>query len=199
MTVALQTNHADRADDLTEVADAVGVFVAPDLTVRQSVPIDQTGGLDPLREILDDKTSANDVIVVEDATVDIIGLSPHWSARVGRFVRAIKAWASRAVKVARDALAWLTEPIGAIAERARWRDEPGDYAGRHRTAQAWYGVQRSTASRVAIQRRRQSGRQPADSEPALPEHWVSYVALMIETMRGHEDALHPRSGYQFRC
>lgn len=197
MTVALQIQHADRADDLTEVADAVGVFVAPDLTVRQPVPVDQTGGLERLREILDDKTSANDVVVVDDAT--IIPVTESMAARARRALRTVRAWASRAVKVARDALAWLTEPIGVIAERARWHDEPGDYAGRHRTAQAWYGVQRSTASRVAIQRRRQSGRQPADSEPALPEHWVSYVALMIETVRGHEDALHPRAGYQFRC
>ena len=195
MIVTTQVNIADPLDDLTQVAQGVGVFV-DDLTKKQPVPIDQTGGLDRLREILREKSSANQV--VDDSTVE----KPTLAARVTTFIRAVKAWAKRAVQVVREALAWVAQPLGVVAEYWRNKREPGDYTGRHRTAGAWYGQQRSTSSRVAIQRRRLAGRQPDDSEPALPgpnEYWVSHVARAIEAVRGHEDALHPKRGYQFIC
>ena len=195
MTVAIQTKHAHPDADLTKVAVEMGVFVdqAPDVT----------GGLDELRQILKEKSSANPTVdfsveaqVVESSTVEPATILV---TGVRAFVSRLKAWARRAVETVRETLAWLASPFTAIAERRRARREKPDYTGRHRTATAWYGQQRSTASRVAIQRRRMSGQQPDDSEPALPEYWVSHMARFIETTRGHEDTLHPKRGYQFIC
>jgi hypothetical protein len=192
VTVSVQVNDAHPNADLTRVAMEMGVFVDP--TKRQHVPsLDQTGGLDRLIEILEEKSSAQ-AIVDEPPTI---------ASRVrGAFraaFRVVKAWARRAVSAVRDALKWLASPAVVVAEYYRNRRNAGDYTGRHRTLSTWYGTQRSTASRVKVQRRRTAGRAPADSEPALPEHFVSYLAVVIEAMRGHDDALHPRAGYQFRC
>jgi hypothetical protein len=189
--MTLHTNHADLDHDLIKVAVEVGVFAAQEPDV--------TGGLDQLRAILREKTSANPTVVesstVEPATTPVTRLR-NYALGV---LRRVQAWARRAVQTVRETLAWLHEPFAAIVARRRVKRETPDYAGRHRTASTWYGAQRSTASRVAIQRRRLSGRQPSDSEPALPEYWVSHVARYIEAIRGHEDVLHPRKGYQFTC
>ena len=202
---------AELADDLTRVAQEFGVFVdlsakpgdvAIDnlsglqaLTKRQVVELDQTGGLDRLAEILSEKTSATEVIAIDP--------KPSIAARIGRAVRAatraLVSAAKRAAKAIKDALSWLASPVGVLHEWNQNRRLPELYTGRHRPSVAWYGAQRSTMSRVAVQRKQRSGRQPADSEPALPEYWVSHVARAIEAIRGHEDVLHPKAGYQFRC
>jgi hypothetical protein len=183
VTVSVQTTCADPTDELTQLADEVGVLVSEDnLTKRQLVDLDA---------ILREKTSATEIVApVPRRTI---------ATRLRAFVRSVKAWARRAVSAVKETLGWLAEPFGVIAEYYRNKREPGDYTGRHRTAGAWYGSQRSTASRVAIQRRRMAGRQPDDSEPALPEYWVSHMARAIEAIRGHEDVLHPKRGYQFIC
>jgi hypothetical protein len=191
VTMTLHTNHADLDLDLAKVAVEVGVFATQEPDV--------TGGLDQLHAILREKTSANPTVVegstVESATTPV---TPPRSRALG-VLRRVQAWARRAVKTVRETLAWLHEPFAAIAARRRVRRETPDYTGRHRTESTWYGAQRSTASRVAIQRRRMAGRQPDDSEPALPEYWVSHMVRAIETIRGHEDVLHPKRGYQFTC
>lgn len=182
MTLIATVNHADSTDELTQLADGVGVFVvqAPDVT----------GGLDELRSILGEKTSANPQVVESSTTV---ASSPR------SIVRRLRACARRSIHAVRAALAWLREPIDSIVLIARQRRTSSDYAGRHRTQTAWYGVQRSTAQRVSVQRRRITGRAPIDSEPALPEYWISHITRCVEAIRGHEDVLHPKRGYQFIC
>lgn len=189
--MTLHTNHADLDLDLTRVAVEVGVFTAQEPDV--------TGDLDQLRAILKEKTSASPTIV-ESSTVAPAATPVKRLRNVAlSLLRRVRDWARRAVQTVKETLVWLREPLAAIAERRRVRRETPEYAGRHRTATTWYGYQRSTASRVAIQRRRMSGRQPSDSEPALPEYWVSHMVRAIEAIRGHEDVLHPKRGYQFIC
>jgi hypothetical protein len=189
--MTLHTNHADLDHDLIKVAAEVGVFTAQEPDV--------TGGLDQLRSILREKTSANPTIV-ESSTVEPMAAPTRRLRVVARtLLRRVQAWARRAVQTVRETLAWLREPFVAIVARRRQARETPNYAGRHRTVTTWYGAQRSTASRVAIQRRQLSGRQPDDSEPALPEYWVSHMVRAIEAIRGHEDVLHPKRGYQFTC
>lgn len=161
MTVA---TTAQRRDDLTRVAEELGVFVFND---------------------------AGEVVGIDDLSV------PPRPSRRSRFARRLLTWARNVVRAASEALAWLARPVVELCARHRINRQGVFYRPRHGVRRAWYGVRRSSAS--TIRTRRCNVAREADSEPALPEHFVSYISLVIETMRGHEDALHPRAGFQYRC
>lgn len=183
-TADVEIRDADPGDELTKLATEIGVFVAQEPDV--------TGGLDQLREILREKTSANPV--VESVTPPPVPLWTRLRAAFTRGVQVARAFIRNVVSAVKRSLTWLVAPtVDRVTKQV--------YRPRHGIRRTWYGVQRSTADRVAIHRQNAS-RQPDDSEPALPElpeYWISHMERFIEVIQGHHDALHPRKGYQFIC
>jgi hypothetical protein len=155
-----------------------------DYTKKQPIALDETGGIEVIDAVLRESSGTFEVV------------RPRRRPSLRGALRKLRSWAVRTLQAVRDAAHWLTDPIR-NCEVLRW-SRAARYQGRHNQPRTWYGVQRSTMNRVAVQRRN-AARQPTDSEPALPEHWVSHMENLITRMRADYQVIHPERSHRFIC
>ena len=173
-------------------ANAANELDIVDYTKKQLVALDETGGMEIIDAVLHEDTGSYRIIEHETP-------KPTVAARVRGALRKLRDWAVKTLQTVREATHWLTDPIR-NCRVLRWT-RATRYQGRHNQPRTWYGVQRSTMNRVAIQRRN-AARQPTDSEPALsdlPVYWVSHMENLITRMRADYEIVHPEKRHRFIC
>jgi predicted ATP-dependent protease len=170
---------------------------------------DETGGLELLVTMLNhkqDATSEHQIVKPRPQTTakPAVRRSP---SRLGRALARAKASIAKAVATVREATAWLFSGVPNPQLITRYRNRFFGYKGKHHTASAWYGRQRSTAAAVVITRERRMRAQQTSrtkegvlsSYYELPEYWVSHMASFIEAFRDHESALRSPQREHYVC
>jgi hypothetical protein len=174
---------------------------------------DETGGLDLFVDMLWSKKSATgEYQIIEPKTeADAHALAqPVQSKSPGLFRRTlgrVKAAISKAVATVREATQWLFHDVPNPHLIQRFRNRFFGYKGKHHTAAAWYGRQRSTSAAVVITReRRMRAQQTSRTKEGvlssyfpLPEYWVSHMVGLIETIREEHSIFHPSTGRHWEC
>jgi hypothetical protein len=158
---------------------------------------DETGGLELLVTMLAKKQPATGEYPTVKPAAPLKPAVSHSPGILRRTLSRVRAAIAKAVATVREACKWLASGMPNPRLIQRCRNRFFGYKGRHHTARAWYGVQRSTASAVAITRQRRMRAQQTSrtkegvlsSYYELPEYWVSHMTSFIEAFRDHENAL----------
>lgn len=178
-------------------------------TTIRTPAVDETGGLDLFVQMLWNKKDATD----EHPTVTIPRITTETTVQpvesrapglVRRTLSRVKAAISAAVATVREATKWLFSDMPSLNPKliTRFRNRFFGYKGKHNVHRAWFGVQRSTASAVAITRERHMRAQQTSnikegvlsSYYDLPEYWVSHMANLIQVVRDEHAFLRPSTG-----
>jgi hypothetical protein len=171
---------------------------------RRAILPDETGGIELFVTMLAKKDATSEHQIVKASAKPVVRRSPGLLRRtLGR----VKAAISKAVATVREATAWLFSEIPNPKLITRFRNRFFGYKGKHHTASAWYGRQRSTAAAVVITReRRMRAQQTSRTKEGvlssyfpLPEYWVSHMAGLIQVIRDEHSIFHPSTGRHWEC
>jgi len=176
---------------------------------RHALLPDETGGMELLVTMLAKKQDATGEYAIVKAWPKT-PVKPAVRRSRGLFRRTlsrVKVSIAKAVATVREATAWLFSEIPNPKLITRFRNRFFGYKGKHHTASAWYGRQRSTASAVVITReRRMRAQQTSRTKEGvlssyfpLPEYWVSHMAGLIQVIRDEHSIFHPSTGRHWEC